>query len=146
MTTEIDKPKNLLFIHSSVDDAGLTPNEFRLICHFARRGVCYSSLEKMAYVTELSVRTIQKTLKFLVEGGLVIKKPKPGHPDIYHLPDFETFAKRLDSGKLKERKEMKKKEYEEKEKKRKLNKEASTGLMDTPQSVKTEEEVDTSPF
>jgi hypothetical protein len=120
MTTETEKSKNLLFVHSVVDDAGLTPNEFRLICHFARRGTCYSSLAKTAYVTEMSVRTVQKTLKFLVEEGLVLKEARPGRQDIYRLPDPATLEKRLKSGKLRERKELKKKEFEQNQKKHKL--------------------------
>ncbi|AFZ22482.1 hypothetical protein Cylst_0105 [Cylindrospermum stagnale PCC 7417] len=114
MMTE-NKKTNLLFVHSSVDDAGLTPNEFRLICHFARRGVCFSRLAKIADTTEMSVRTIQKTLKFLVEEGLVLKENNPGRPDTYRLPDHETFRKRLQSGKLRERKELKEKQNKSKE-------------------------------
>ncbi|WP_088241377.1 helix-turn-helix domain-containing protein [Calothrix rhizosoleniae] len=112
MTTETEKPKNLLFVRSVIDDAGLTPNEFRLMCHFARRGTCYSSLATIGYVTEMSVRTVQKTLKFLVEEELVLKEPHPGRQDIYRLPDPGTLTKKLQSGRLKERKEESKKKFE----------------------------------
>lgn len=120
MIAETEKSKNLLFVRSVIDDAGLTPNEFRLICHFARRGTCYSSLAKIAYVTEMSVRTVQKTLKFLVEEGLVLKEAHPGRQDIYRLPEPATLAKKLQSGKLQERKILKNKEFEQKKSKQKL--------------------------
>jgi DNA-binding MarR family transcriptional regulator len=123
MATETEKSKNLLFVRSVIDDAGLTPNEFRLICHFARRGTCYSSLAKIADVTEMSVRTVQKTLKFLVEEGLVLKEVHPGRQDIYRLPDPATLEKKLESGKLQERKNLKKKDFEQKKIKKKLEKE-----------------------
>lgn len=125
MTTETEKSKNLLFVRSVIDDAGLTPNEFRLICHFARRGICYSSLATIAYVTEMSVRTVQKTLKFLVEEGLVLKEANPGSQDVYRLPDPATLTKKLQSGKLQERKEMQKKKFEQKKSKKKLEDEKS---------------------
>ncbi len=117
MTTETEKVKNLLFVRSVIDDAGLTPNEFRLMCHFARRGTCYSSLATIAYVTEMSVRTVQKTLKFLVEEGLVLKEPHPGRQDTYRLPEPAILTERLQSGKLKERKAESRKKFEEKKSK-----------------------------
>ncbi|WP_414553325.1 helix-turn-helix domain-containing protein [Anabaena sp. CCY 0017] len=106
---EANKPKNLLFIHSILDDAGLSPAEFRLICHIARRGVCYSTLAKIAEVTDMSVRTIQKTLKSLVEQGLVLKETKPGRPDIYRLPEPGTLSQKLKSRNSQESKKSKEK-------------------------------------
>ncbi len=107
---KVYKSKNLVFIHSIFDDAGLSPAEFRLICHIARRGVCYSTLAKIAEVTDMSVRTIQKTLKSLVEEGLVLKEVKPGRPDIYHLPEPDTLSEKLKSRNSEERKKSNDKE------------------------------------
>jgi DNA-binding transcriptional regulator GbsR (MarR family) len=119
MTIETEKTKNLLFVRSVIDDAGLTPNEFRLMCHFARRGTCYSSLATIGYVTEMSVRTVQKTLKFLVEEGLVLKEPHPGRQDTYRLPEPAILEEKLQSGKVKERKEESKKKFKQKKSKQK---------------------------
>jgi sugar-specific transcriptional regulator TrmB len=125
MTTETEKPKALLFINSVVDDAGLTPNEFRLLCHIARRGKCFSKLSVISMVTDMSVRTVQNTLKFLVNEGLVLKEAHPGRPDVYQLPEPAVLSEKLQSGKLKERKELKKQERQAKEKLRKQKKDES---------------------
>lgn len=131
MMTETNKSKNLLFIHSILDDAGLSPNEFRLICHFSRRGVCYSTLAKMSEITDMSVRTLQKTLKFLVEEGLVIKETIPGRPDIYRLPEPDTLAAKLKSGNYQERK----KSNEKRSKSKQQAEDASNDVTDEASSV-----------
>lgn len=112
MMTQTKQPKNLLFIHSILDEGGLTPNEFRLICHISRRGECYASLATIAEVTRISVRTIQKTLKSLVEKGLVLKDTKPGRTDIYRLPDHESLVEKLRAAKLLEQKKTKDKKHD----------------------------------
>jgi hypothetical protein len=63
------KVGSYLFVHSSIDDAGLSPLEFRLLGHLSRRagrdGQITSSVANMAEVTGVSPGTLKKALKGL---------------------------------------------------------------------------------
>lgn len=66
---------NLSFIHSSLDDYGLTPSQFRVYCHVARvtgeNGVCYQSLKTIADCCGLTHWTVRPILGFLVKANLL---------------------------------------------------------------------------
>ncbi len=65
---------NAIFIHSKLDDAGLTAAEFRIYGHLARRAGAngaYPSLSSMARVCKLSRPTVVATLNTLWELGMI---------------------------------------------------------------------------
>lgn len=77
-----------IFVHSAVDDFGLTPAQFRLYGHIARRcgsGSAWPSIETMARVCRMDVKTVKKNLKVLVQLGLLRKEPRPGFTNFYSL-------------------------------------------------------------
>lgn len=89
MIVEDESPKNLIFIHSAVDQAELDVYEFRLLCHIARRGTCFASLTTTANICKMSVRKAQSTIKSLLEKELIVEKRRDGRTNVYWLaPDL----------------------------------------------------------
>ena len=82
---EKKQPKNAIFVHSDLDEAGLDVYEFRLLAHIARRGECFASLTKTADICKMSVRKAQSTLKSLEKRGFIQKEKRKGSTDIYKL-------------------------------------------------------------
>jgi hypothetical protein len=78
-----------IFIHSELDDYGLTPVEFRVYGRLARRagqkGLAYESVARMAKEFGVSVRTVQRVLKLLIACGLIKRNARPGKTDLYSL-------------------------------------------------------------
>lgn len=75
---------DVVFIHSTIDDYGLSPNEFRVYCHIARRAgrnnKAWPSVKSMADVCRLSERTVQKAIRRLEELELLtVIKRKTNH-------------------------------------------------------------------
>lgn len=63
-----------IFIHSSVDDAGLSPAEFRIYGHLARRAGAngaYPGVDSMAKICQLAKATIIKSIRRLEELGMI---------------------------------------------------------------------------
>lgn len=89
MKTGREQPKNLIFVHSVIDQAGLDVYEFRLLGHIARRGSCFASLDTTAELCKMSIRKAQYTLKSLLDKGFIVKNQRKGRTDIYRLaPDL----------------------------------------------------------
>ncbi len=77
-----------IFIHSALDDYGLSAIEFRVYARLARRcgrGVAYESVVNMAKDFESSDRTIQRGLRLLVECRLISETIRPGKTTQYTL-------------------------------------------------------------
>ena len=87
MKTEGKPAKNLIFVHSVLDEAGLNVYQFRLLGHIARRGFCFASLDTTAKICQMSIRKAQYTLKELEQKGLIVKQARKGRTDIYRLAD-----------------------------------------------------------
>ncbi|MCE2719810.1 MAG: helix-turn-helix domain-containing protein [Dolichospermum sp.] len=85
MDTEKNSPNGVIFVHADLDLYGLSPYEFRLYAHVARRGECFSSLETIANICKMSVRKAQYGLKSLEKQGLIKKKIRKGRTDVYEL-------------------------------------------------------------
>lgn len=79
----------MLFIHSSIDDAGLDAASFRILCHLARRAgqdaAAFPSLKSMARTCRLNVKTVARRIRRLVEAGLVVRVRRPGLSTRYEL-------------------------------------------------------------
>ena len=79
---------NTLFIHSAIDDAGLSVHEFRLVCHLARRtgkGEAFPSAESMAKVCRMKRDTVFAALKGLAERNIVTLKRRKGQSSVYTI-------------------------------------------------------------
>lgn len=73
------------FIHSALDDYGLTMAQFRLFCHIARRGDCYESVPKMAKHCRMREETAYAALKFLEDHSLVFVQRRQGQSSVLSI-------------------------------------------------------------
>ncbi|OKH40152.1 helix-turn-helix domain-containing protein [[Phormidium ambiguum] IAM M-71] len=85
MNTVQNRSSQMIRVHADLDLYGLSPYEFRLYAHIARRGECFASLETTAKICKMSVRKAQYALKTLEKLGLVQKTVRKGKTDIYEL-------------------------------------------------------------
>ena len=76
---------NAIFIHAAVDDAGLTPAQFRVLCRVGRRGTCWESVGNMATHCRLHADTVRKSLKELVRLGWLSRQLRPGTANLYEV-------------------------------------------------------------
>jgi hypothetical protein len=86
-----------IFVHSSLDDYGLTASEFRVLAHVSRRagkGECNASVPNMAKVCKLEEKTIRKALSGLVEAGLLAMHQRIGLPTVYTMRKISEWKER----------------------------------------------------
>lgn len=79
---------NVLFVHSALDDLGLSAAEFRMYGHLARRagqGVAWPAIASMAEVCRLHATTVRRVLRSLTEQHLITRESRPGDTDLYRL-------------------------------------------------------------
>jgi Helix-turn-helix domain len=82
------------FIHSYLDDYGLSAPVFRVYCHLARRagsGIAWPSVTGMARVCRLHPQTVRKALVALVRRGFVTPRARPGKTTIYQLTPISAW-------------------------------------------------------
>lgn len=78
----------LIFCPSDLDDAGLTPAEFRIYCHLARRagsGVAFCGIRSMAEVCQLNKDTVLASIEILEHRRMITVKRTPGSNSHYRL-------------------------------------------------------------
>lgn len=96
-----DFAKTAIFVSSQVDDAGLTPIEFRIYCHIARRaggGYAFPSAESMARICRVNRKTVFAALKTLFRYGMIRKSTRVGASNLYHLTAPGEWMIPLDQG------------------------------------------------
>src|SRR5438445_3751336 len=79
---------SVIFVHSRLDDYGLSPQEFRVYCHLARRagrGKAYPAVATIAAVCRLHPQTVRHALKTLTTHRLLTRQERPGHTALYRL-------------------------------------------------------------
>jgi DNA-binding transcriptional ArsR family regulator len=84
---------NPVFIHSQLDDYGLSCSQFRVYCHLARRsnagsretGVAWPAVADMARVCRLHASTVRAALRTLLRLGLICSQLRPGRTTYYRL-------------------------------------------------------------
>jgi hypothetical protein len=84
-----------VFIHSRLDDYGLSPAEFRVYCHMARRGgrdYAFPAINKIARVCRLHPQTVRQALHFLVKQGLLIRQERPGRTTLYRITPLSAWC------------------------------------------------------
>lgn len=87
---------NVIFIHSSIDDAGLTPQQFRVLAHIARRagdGVSWASNATMAETCRIHPDTLTDCLKALEALAIIVRVARPGKTTVWKInpPNLWTF-------------------------------------------------------
>ena len=87
-TLTADQSEDPTFIHSRVDDLGLTMAEFRVYCHLKRRsnhGTAWPGIDSMARVCRMHKMTAVKAIKGLEERKMVVVTRVEGEGNRYRL-------------------------------------------------------------
>lgn len=77
-----------IFVHSDLDDYGLSPAEFRLYGHLSRRQGdqgAFASIASMAEVCRLHPQTIRKALRTLAQRHMIKIHSRLGETHLIHL-------------------------------------------------------------
>jgi hypothetical protein len=81
-----------IFVHSALDDYGLSLIEFRLCARVARRGSCYESLACLANDFHVSEQTIRRAFRVLVRCKILKEARAPGLSTEFTLNPFSEWA------------------------------------------------------
>lgn len=79
---------NCIFIHSSLDDAGLTTEQFRVLAHLSRRagdGVAWASNASMASICRVREETIVACLRELERRRIIVREVRPGKTNRFQI-------------------------------------------------------------
>lgn len=84
---------NVVFVHSALDDLGLSPAQFRVYCHLARRantgsgieGRAWPAVPEMARCCRLHEDTVRTALRWLAAHRLLTRERRPGATSVYRL-------------------------------------------------------------
>lgn len=95
--TSTKPPQNAIWVHSALDDLGLTPAEFRVYAHLSRRagnGVAWPAINSIAKVCGLSRRTVVKAFNALERRGLLqVERGGGNATNRYRLVDMTYWPK-----------------------------------------------------
>ena len=86
---------NAAFIHGNLDDFGLRPHTFRVLCHVARRGQCFASIASIANTCRINADTVRKALKLLVQAKLLNVQYRKGQTNIYEVNHLQILNEPL---------------------------------------------------
>ncbi|MFC4427186.1 helix-turn-helix domain-containing protein [Deinococcus navajonensis] len=87
---------NVLFVHSAIDDYPLTPEEFRLYAHLARRagrGTAYPSINSMATACRMNADTARRCLHNLLTYRMLEAVERRGRTTLYTLTKLSRWVK-----------------------------------------------------
>lgn len=90
--TESKKDFSTCFIHSVLDDYGLTQAQFRVFCRIARRGECNESAPNIARGCKMNQDTVWDAISFLEAHCLITRKHRPGHTSILTINPVSQWA------------------------------------------------------
>lgn len=79
---------NVIFVHSALDDAELSPVDFRIYCHLSRRagsGTAFPAAESIAKVCKINRDTVWASLARLEARGMVERVNRQGTSNVYLL-------------------------------------------------------------
>jgi len=74
-----------MWVHSLVDDYGLSPDQMRIYVRIRRRGACFESFENMAAGCGMGLKRVRKAVRFLISRRLVISTERPGQTWILEI-------------------------------------------------------------
>lgn len=75
----------LPFIPGHLDDLGLTPQEFRIVCRVSRRGECSESMANIAAGCGLHLKTVRRLVRRLQALRVIEVSARPGITTILRL-------------------------------------------------------------
>jgi len=55
-----------LYVGSAIDDSGLSPAQFRILCRVVRRGVCWESIPNLSKSLRIGIDQVREAIKELV--------------------------------------------------------------------------------
>lgn len=81
---------DLLFVHSEIDDAGLSVSAFRVLAHLSRRankssGLAWPGIDSMAATCRLNRKTVIGAVRELEGTGWVVAERQSGIRTLYRL-------------------------------------------------------------
>ena len=79
------------FIHSTLDDYGLHPAEFRVFCRISRRGSCTESIPNIARACHMHEKTVRAALGNLIAWKLVNEERRPGNTTIHTVNPMDAW-------------------------------------------------------
>jgi hypothetical protein len=89
---------NVIFVHSDIDDLGLSLYEFRIYAHIARRagdGECFPSISAIAKHCKCSEDTARETIQHLINYKLISREDRPGTSPLYRLTSSKEWNREL---------------------------------------------------
>jgi len=78
----------MIFVHSALDDAGLSPYAFRVLGHLQRRGKYKTSVEAMVKICQISRSSAIRAIKELEERKFIQVTRKKGQPNTYTIREY----------------------------------------------------------
>lgn len=70
------------FIPAALDDAELTPEQFRILCRIFRRGNCTESVPRIARACRVNRKTAWAAINILIQCGMVLRLKRHGTTSI----------------------------------------------------------------
>ena len=55
-----------LYVGSAIDDSGLSPAQFRILCRVVRRGICWESIPNLSKSLKIGIDQVREAIKELV--------------------------------------------------------------------------------
>lgn len=96
---------SFIFVHSLLDDAGLSANEFRVYAHIARRagsGSAFPAVASIADVCRIHKDTVWAVLRSLEERGMLVRESRAGLPNVYKITEPKDWTHPSNSATRKE--------------------------------------------
>lgn len=94
-TKEFQHKPRLIFIHSMLDELGLSPAEFRVYAHLSRRADKTSSawpgLRSIARICRMNKSTAAAAIARLISIGLITAQSSKGAVTVYHVRTKDEF-------------------------------------------------------
>jgi hypothetical protein len=82
-------PDRMMFVHSRLDELGLTPAQFRVYGHLSRRadksGVAWPAVANIARVCRLHPKTVRAALRALIGRSMIVPTFRAGETTCYNL-------------------------------------------------------------
>jgi hypothetical protein len=86
---------NLIFLHSRLDEYGLSAPQFRVYAHMARRsnlhGSAWPAIESMARICRLHPRTVRSAIRELIRRNMITCEPRTGATTLYRLTQYSQW-------------------------------------------------------
>ena len=79
------KYSQLMIVNSAVDDAGLSPAEFRIYGHFCRVGVTWEKIKNLAKVCRVHPDTAWDAIAELERRGMIDREQRSGMTSIFRI-------------------------------------------------------------